>query len=164
MKRLTLIRHGQSDWVSPTQDDFDRPLNPRGLRDCRRMPGLIKADIPLPQAIISSDALRAKLTSEALAGGYGKAPQDINYIPALYLASLERLLGCIGTQDDVVEHLMLVGHNPGLTELHNYLCEQAADNLPTFAVVDLQLAVDAWPELPAHCATLENFLKPKLFG
>ncbi len=164
MKRLTLIRHAKSDWISPAQDDFDRALNPRGLRDCGRMPAHIKAGITRPHFILSSDAVRAKMTSEAIAGSYGITPEEIKYIPALYLASLETLLDCIGSQDNGVEHLMLVGHNPGLTELHNYLCPQAADNLPTFAVAGLQLAVDVWRELPAHCATLESFLKPKLIG
>ena len=164
MKRLTLIRHGKSSWDSPDQEDFERPLNSRGLRDCGRMPALISADITPPQAILSSDALRAKETSEAIAAGYEIAPEDIKFIPALYLAGLETLLDCLGAQDDSFGHLMLVGHNPGLTELHNYLCRETADDLPTFAVVDLQLAVDAWRDIPQNCASLENFLKPKLIG
>ena len=164
MKRLTLIRHGKSSWNSPAQEDFDRPLNSRGLRDCGRMPELISDSITLPQAILSSDALRAKETSEAIADGYGIVPKDIKFIPALYLAGLETLLDCLGAQDDSLGHLMLVGHNPGLTELHNYLCREAADDLPTFAVADLQLAVESWRDIPRDCATLGNFLKPKLIG
>ena len=32
MRRLTLLRHAKSSWEDPELDDFDRPLNPRGLR------------------------------------------------------------------------------------------------------------------------------------
>lgn len=164
MKRLTLIRHGKSSWASLAQDDFERPLNSRGLRDCDRMPAAIKSKIPRPRILLSSDAVRARMTCEAVAGEYGLADSGIQYIPALYLAGLDSLLECVGSQDNDLDHVMLVGHNPGLTDLYNHLCTQTADNLPTFAVADLQLDIDTWSDLHPHCATLENFLKPKLIG
>jgi len=164
MKRLTLIRHGKSSWASLAQEDFERPLNSRGLRDRDRMPALIKGEIPSPQRILSSNAVRASMTTEAIAAGYGLREQDIVYLPALYLASREILLETLGGQPESAAHLMLVGHNPGLTELYNFLCEQRLDNLPTFAVADLELATDSWVQIPPDCATVEHFLKPKLIG
>jgi len=164
MKRLTLIRHGKSSWASLAQEDYERPLNSRGLRDCDRMPALIASKIPRPQALLSSGAVRAKMTSEAIAAGYAIAADDIEYLPALYQASLDTLLECIRDQADALEHLMLVGHNPGLTELYNHLCPQSVDNLPTLAVADLLLDIDSWQAIHPHCASAENFLKPKLIG
>ncbi len=164
MKRLTLIRHGKSSWDSLSQDDFVRPLNSRGLRDCGRMPALISESIPQPQILLSSDALRARMTSEAIAEGYEVPEDEIEYKPCLYLASIELLKDYLSVQDDAVGHIMLVGHNPGLTDLYNFLCPQTVDDLPTFGVADLQLSIDSWGGLQADCATLEKFLKPKLIG
>ncbi len=164
MKRLTLIRHGKSSWASLTQDDFVRPLNSRGLRDCTRMPGVISASIARPQRLLSSTALRAKMTSEAIAEGYGLSLEEITYLPALYLASQKILLQCLREQDNALDHLMLVGHNPGLTEIYNYLCPEQADDLPTFAVVDLHLQTASWEEIDGHDASVQTFLKPKLLG
>ena len=164
MKRLTIIRHGKSSWTSPTEDDFARPLNSRGVRDCERMPGLISNSIPCPDLLLSSDAVRAKMTAEVIAEHYQIALEDVQYNNGLYLASLETILECLDIQDDVQGHIMLVGHNPGLTELYKYLCPDSADDLPTFAVVDLKIDVATWGELDPQKTTREHFLKPKLFG
>ncbi len=164
MKRLTIIRHGKSSWTSPTEDDFARPLNSRGVRDCERMPGLISASIPCPEILLSSDANRAKMTTEVIAKNYQIALEDIQYNHGLYLASLETILECLDIQNNSIDHIMLVGHNPGLTDLYEFLCPDTADDLPTFAVVDLNINVDDWGKIDPQNATLEHFLKPKLFG
>lgn len=55
----------------------------------------------------------------------------------MYEASLQTLLHCIESTDEKIDRLMLVGHNPGLTELVNY-CGYELDNLPTCGVVVLE--------------------------
>ena len=37
MKKLYVIRHGKSDWGNPEVNDFNRPLNHRGLKDAPKM-------------------------------------------------------------------------------------------------------------------------------
>ena len=49
----------------------------------------------------------------------------------LYEAELATLLEIVGALPDTLEHVALVGHNPGLTELACHLGERAIDNLPT---------------------------------
>ena len=62
MKQLFIIRHGKSDWGNPFQDDFDRPLNHRGLIDAKKM-GSYLSNYTHPQKIISSTAKRAITTA-----------------------------------------------------------------------------------------------------
>mgnify|MGYP002063627733 CR=1 FL=1 len=52
MKTLYLMRHAKSSWKSPKLDDFERPLNKRGLRDAPRMGELIREQGLVPDAVI----------------------------------------------------------------------------------------------------------------
>ncbi len=62
----------------------------------------------------------------------------------LYLASLDNLLDVIATQDPGFNHLMLFGHNPGLTDLVNFFMPGLTSNLPTAGVVSISLDCDDW--------------------
>ena len=62
----------------------------------------------------------------------------------LYLASLDNLLDVVATQDPGFNHLMLFGHNPGLTDLVNYFVPGLTANLPTAGVVSVEIDSDDW--------------------
>jgi phosphohistidine phosphatase len=67
MKTLLVLRHAKSSWHDPALDDHDRPLNKRGQQDGPRMGELVREHRLTPDVIISSDAVRARLTAEAVA-------------------------------------------------------------------------------------------------
>ncbi|MBT8095483.1 MAG: hypothetical protein KJO19_00490, partial [Woeseia sp.] len=62
----------------------------------------------------------------------------------LYLASKRRILEIISRQDEGFNNLMVVGHNPGLTDLANYLIPDLTDNLPTCGVVSVSVDSETW--------------------
>ena len=63
---------------------------------------------------------------------------------ALYLAGLNSLIDFVGKQDEGFSSIMLVGHNPGLTEFANFLCPGLTNNLPTCGVVSVSLDAETW--------------------
>jgi phosphohistidine phosphatase len=65
----------------------------------------------------------------------------------LYEADAEEILTVIEEQDDWIDHLMLIGHNPGLTNLANYLSRSDLENVPTCGVVNLTYDVERWAEI-----------------
>jgi len=67
MKTLLVLRHAKSSWNDPVLDDHARPLNKRGQRDARRMGELVREYGLIPDVVLSSDAVRARLTAEAVA-------------------------------------------------------------------------------------------------
>jgi len=144
MKTLTLLRHAKSSWDDTGLADHDRPLNRRGERDAPlAAERMLKAGIR-PSLIISSPAVRAWTTARILA-------QEINYPleflqreKELYLASRRRLVEVIGRQDPGFNSLVVVAHNPGLSELANYLVPGLTDNVPTAGVVSIKRAGDEW--------------------
>ena len=67
MKTLLVLRHAKSSWNDPALDDHERPLNKRGRRDAPRMGVLVREYGLIPDLIICSDAVRARVTAEAVA-------------------------------------------------------------------------------------------------
>jgi len=81
---------------------------------------------------------------------------------ALYLASPREILDLVGSQEDNFFDLLIVGHNPGLTDLANELLPGLGlDNLPTAGVVAMQFATLKWSELAQSDATLLYYDYPK---
>ena len=80
MKTLLIMRHAKSSWKHPTLSDFERPLNKRGKRAAPLMGSRIKSQGLRPGAIISSSAVRARETAEAVttAGGFNAEPQFLD--------------------------------------------------------------------------------------
>tara|TARA_B100000470_G_scaffold128481_1_gene99429 strand:+ start:92 stop:577 length:486 start_codon:yes stop_codon:yes gene_type:complete len=122
------MRHAKSDWSSPQISDFERPINKRGTRNAIRIGGWMNENNHTPQKIISSPALRAKETIELVTEQISKFNlEDLTYEDELYLAGFTQLIEFINTYKDKVQSLMLVGHNPGIENLVNYLCDRSGD-------------------------------------
>jgi len=125
---LYIMRHAKSDWSGPQISDFERPINKRGTRNAIRVGQWMNENNHIPQKIISSPALRAKETIELVTEQITKFNlEDLTYDDELYLAGFTQLIEFINTYKDKVQSLMLVGHNPGIENLVNYLCDRSGD-------------------------------------
>lgn len=162
MKTLTLIRHAKSSWDDPFLDDVDRPLNHRGQHDLPLMCGRMQAQGPRPDRLIHSSALRTRLTAAPLIEAFALANTKVQACDRTYEAAPSALLELIHQQPDSIQHLMLVGHNPGLLLLAQSLCPQAPEKLPTAAIIQLELSIERWSDLNAGSARLRWFDYPKL--
>ena len=161
MKRLILMRHAKSSWDQPDLADFDRPLNKRGKRDAPLMARRLR-DLPeKPDLILTSPAERALSTARIVADEIGFPKKKIVRRKDIYLAASGELLGVLQTIDNPLSRVLLCGHNPGLTNLGNYLANLHIVNIPTCGVVCLELAVDSWADLAQGCGTLVYFDFPK---
>ena len=97
-----------------------------------------------PSLIISSPATRAWTTAKIIAREINYPPEFLQREETLYLASLDEILDTIVAQDNGFNNLMVVGHNPGLTDLVNFLVPGLTNNLPTAGVVSVEIDRDDW--------------------
>ena len=158
---LTLIRHAKSSWQFDGMDDFHRPLNRRGIADALWMPGQVRQHIERPEVVFCSAAVRAVQTCQAVCDELALQADAVVVDPALYLASAQDILAYLQANAQHVRRVFVIAHNPGLTDLFNYLCAQPVDNLPTFAVAHLHLPLDDWSSVTAHCADVAHLMIPK---
>ena len=145
MKTLLVLRHAKSSWSDPTLDDHERPLNKRGRRDGPRMGKLVREYGLMPDVVISSDAVRARLTAKAVVEA-ARYAGEILLDPQLYLASPADIFSLLRTVHEKAETVMIVGHNPGLEELLEQLTGEQQD-LPTAALAQIVLPIDQWRDL-----------------
>src|SRR4051794_2583552 len=71
MKTLLVLRHAKSDRSDSGLEDHDRPLAPRGEADAPRMGAALAALGSVPDAIVTSTAVRARDTAHLAATGMG---------------------------------------------------------------------------------------------
>lgn len=161
MRTLTLLRHAKSSWNNPGLGDHERPLNPRGERDAPEMARRINEAGIRPSLIVSSPATRAWNTAKFLANEISYPNEFLQRDNKLYGASLDTLIRYLASQDSGFNSILMVGHNPGLTEFANYLVPHVTNNLPTAGVVSVQIDSDDWDLRDAKSITLELYDYPK---
>ena len=160
MKTLLVLRHAKSSWNDPALDDHERPLNKRGRRDAARMGELVREYGLMPGVVISSDAVRARLTAEAVAEA-ARYAGEILLDPRLYMAGPADILSLLATLRENAETVMIVGHNPGLEKLVEQLTGERQD-LPTAALAQIGLPIDQWCELKLSTpGTLVGLWRPE---
>ena len=113
-----------------------------------------------PDIVISSDAVRARQTAEAVAKA-ARYAGEILLDPYLYMAGPADILSRLRTVRENAETVMIVGHNPGLEELVEQLTGKRQD-LPTAALAQIVLPIDQWRDLKRSTrGTLMGHWRPK---
>jgi phosphohistidine phosphatase len=162
VRRLTLVRHAKSDWSLPGQNDWDRPLNRRGQRDAPEMARRLRSRRLKPDRILSSPAVRALTTASVMARELKVPASHVAQDERLYLASPADLLAVIRELGADAKHLMVFGHNPGMTECANRLSAgDRIDNLPTCGVFTAIFEIADWSTLDWGSGLEAEFDYPK---
>jgi phosphohistidine phosphatase len=161
MKTLYVMRHAKSSWKDTRIEDHQRPLNPRGKRNVKDMGGRFKARGMRLDHIVSSDARRTMDTADALVDILGLDPAVVRPEPGLYAATESQITDIVKQLDDRWHRVMIVGHNPGLTQFANRVYPQSISNLPTAGVVELHFDVHAWRDIDRRLVVLSDLDYPK---
>jgi len=162
MLKLFLLRHAKSSWDDIALLDIERPLGNRGLKDAPQMGKYFAKKHKKPHIIISSPARRARETAELFADAIEYKIEKILYDQHIYEAPLDELMHVIYGIEDAFERVMLVGHNPGFTNLANYLTEGVnIDNIPTCGLFGVEFDVKSWKKVEAKKGKFLFFDYPK---
>ncbi len=145
MKTLLLMRHAKSSWKDNDIKDFDRPLNKRGENDAPLLGRLLHEQELIPQRILSSPALRARMTAEAIVKEMNYSG-EVEYFDSFYLAEPSVYFDMVRTLPDGLERVLLIGHNPGLEAVLQVLTKQVVP-LPTAALAHIALPLQHWSDL-----------------
>lgn len=146
MKVLFLVRHGQSSWDDVKSADRDRPLTDKGKTDATKMgKRLAESEVALDM-IVSSPATRALATAATIARKLDFKREKIVQDERLYTGQVDDLLLLIQEIGGDHKRVMLVGHNPLLSELLLRLSGKDT-NLPTSAVAVLRFDTKSWAKI-----------------
>jgi len=140
MKRIIILRHAKAEKLAQT--DHERPLSDRGHEQAQQCARWVSA---LPFAIDSAIVSASMRTTQTWQDLQLRCPVKIT--EEAYNASAEQWVHLIRECELEVDTLLIVGHNPGVSDLafaYGY-----AGELSTCAAVVIELA-QAWPEFGLH--------------
>lgn len=162
-RTLLLMRHAKSDYP-PGVADHERPLAPRGIREAGLAGDWLRANVPAVDAVLCSTATRAR---ETLANTHVDAP--VRYSERLYGATAGTMIEEINAVGDDVQTLLVVGHEPTMSDLALGLAGEGTDaaaaerisvKYPTSAIAVLTVP-SGWKGLELGRAALIGFEVPR---
>ena len=148
MKRLYLLRHAKSSWEDPQLNDLERPLNQRGRRDSpvmsARLADYFAQHALSVQKVLSSPALRAQHYAKDLAKALAVS-LEIN--EQLYTFTYATLCHALSQLPNTLNGVVVVAHNPAVTDFVNQFGADQIGNLPTSGWCVFRLTIDNWASL-----------------
>ncbi|MDG6773860.1 histidine phosphatase family protein [Thiomicrorhabdus sp. ZW0627] len=160
LRELILLRHAKSDWKDENLEDIDRPLCNKGKKSAAKVGKWLQQQNIIPDLILTSPATRAQQTLKRICSECGSETQTLD---TLYLADLNTLINILADAPDV-DRLMIIGHNPGLERLFNFLNSAAEESethlFPTASLAHFILP-DNWQSLSRGDGKLLQFIRPK---
>lgn len=164
MKRLSVVRHGHAEWNDASMADFDRPLTRRGLSEAADAGKRLASREPIPELVLTSPASRAAATAAAVARECGLPDRLVKPMESLYLAHPEDLLAAVTACGPKIEHLVVVGHNPGLSDFARRLAARAdLDEMATASICTLEFEMDEWAAVNFGTALRAAYDAPRRF-
>jgi phosphohistidine phosphatase len=168
MLTLSLLRHAKSSWSDARLKDIERPLNDRGEEAAPRMAVFMARRGITPDLILCSPAVRARQTLDLVLPRFKGRPA-VAVEDSLYLAAPAALLKRIQSVGADVEHLMIVGHDPGMHALALELAGSGADKdlaalaekFPTAGLAVLEFQERSWSRVRPGTGRLVLFTAPK---
>ncbi len=160
-KKLFLVRHAKTEEGSIDTRDFDRVLTNRGLQNASRLGAYFKSKGLKPDQILSSDAARAYATSELIASQVGYELSRIHKNHEIYEASVRTLFQLVSDLKEEWQSVMIVGHNPPINYLSEYLTGADIGHMYTGSCAIIDLDIDTWAEVTQGGGSLEEYVIAK---
>ncbi|MEX1670469.1 histidine phosphatase family protein [Zhongshania guokunii] len=164
MKTLYLLRHAKSGWDDDQLSDAERPITKRGKRDCQLIASEIQRREHIFNYVYCSTAKRAQETLKRFqADSSILDAADIVHDEALYTFEAPKLLAWIKDLPQTQSNALIIGHNPALADLANYLYDGKIGHVGTCTFMELEINIEYWDQLRADSAKLIEIIRPKQF-
>lgn len=143
--------------------DYDRDLIDIGIKRTHKVGNWLKSKEINPEIFISSPANRAYKTAKILAKTLSYDVDKIITIESLYPGSYENIIETLYPLPDKVEQILIVGHNPVITDVVNSFLEpsQQINNLPTSAVASVTFNTNSWEKVELASTVVNFIVTPK---
>jgi phosphohistidine phosphatase len=162
LRRISILRHAKAEAAEGIAQDHDRTLTRLGVSDAERMGAWMLREGNLPDRILCSSAVRTRDTFTSL--GFSR---PVEYLERLYLASAGEMLHQLQSLDAAVQHVLVIGHNPGVLEtvvwlmaeaVHEKDIRQLTRKFPTCTLAELEVPLAHWRDLAPASATLTRVI------
>ncbi len=148
------MRHGEAETRSTV--DKERMLTENGMRMVRHQARTVFAE-ELPDKFLVGESMRTRQTMEHLQEALDIPDNRISYEPIIYQASIRELFALVCRSDELWGAVCLIGHNPAISYLAEYLTGEAIGNLTPGGIVKMTLG-NSWKQLTQNAASHDFYL------
>ena len=158
---LFLFRHAEAE-EKKHQSDKNRQLTSAGREQAARMGGYLSEHHYSIDKFISSTAVRARETTQLAVDAMRSDPHGIQYEDLLYEASTREFFDYVTGQDNNNKKILIVGHNPTISNLVEYLSRAKIGSMATAGVAVIRFNVDAWNKVSEGSGELLKYIYPAM--
>lgn len=155
MKKLLLLRHGNAASRRGNMTDFDRPLDKTGKKQISNITNKLREQRQLPDHIISSTAVRTLSSAKIIQNK--ESIITLSGTEILYSASIFEYIDILGSQKGTLESIMLVAHNPTISEFISKLTGKHI-GMGTGNLFILELDIQEWSSINFNSAVFSSTL------
>lgn len=163
MKKFILIRHAQAQLEQYGHIDKDRPITIVGMQELEAIRDKISGKLAGVTLVVCSNAKRTRQTLDGLRSLL-PSNLEIIYDDDLYNANAEIVLQKIQNVRENHEGVIIISHNPGLSDLINRMHAPQGISLPkvmpTCGILVGESLVESWTQISPHNTQIKNFIIP----
>lgn len=138
------MRHAKSSWNFPDLPDADRPIVDKGINNTKKIVIELNNRKVQVDLLISSHAKRAYETAKIIATGINYPVEKIEVNKGIYRVDRDDIFNILFALNDNIDSVMIVGHNPTLTQFTNLFLDKKIDILPTSGVISISFEINNW--------------------
>lgn len=147
IKTLILVRHSIAENRDSSVNDFERSLTNEGKTVSKIMANfLLEAGIT-PDFIVTSSAARAFETARIFPDVLKTGEKNIMSTRKLYYCSAKTILDQVYGLPETINCLMVVAHNPGVSELTRGLSSGKSFFMDNTQVTILEYEIEHWYQI-----------------
>lgn len=159
-KNLVLLRHAEAVAYAAGKTDHQRPLTPHGNQQAHTMSQTLDSLGFKPDLIYSSNAQRTTTTAEIFAQKLNYPTKNIIFDVSIYESTLEVMLYAINKLETQHQNVLMIGHNPTISYLIEYLTGQSIAGMPTCGAASIVFEVAEWAHVSADTGVLAWLKQP----
>lgn len=150
IKTLILVRHSKAESRDQSLSDIYRPITEEGKADSYRMANQLLSSGIKPDLIIASVATRASQTASIFSEVLNTGDENINLLKKLYYGSAKTIMDCIFGIPDNINCVIVVAHNPGISELARALSSGRIFYMENTHIIILEYNIEHWRMFDEH--------------
>lgn len=147
MKTIFLLRHAKAGAADTSTPDIERALLKEGKGEAKAMAKEFTAKVMLPEFLITSTAKRAVQTASIFAKELGYKKKKVIRDEKLYANDSSVFMDLIKELSDSADSVMLVGHNPSISQFASFLSQSVKDELPSCGLLGIKFNARRWREI-----------------
>lgn len=161
LRRLIFMRHAEAQMTQYGKPDKDRAITMEGMNQLEALRLKLKGKLSGVDYVICSNAKRTRQTLEGLKPLL-PANVEVVFDDSLYQGDQNLIWDLINRVDTKYKGLLLIAHNPGLSQVVQWVADLSGRSIRQIPTGGLALCStkSAWTDISAPKLSLDEFIQP----